>query len=207
MFTGLIQEIGTLKRLRRTSSGLRWTITAPVLAPGIKAGDSVNVSGACQTVESVDGDMISGTAIPTTLRLTTFAHWRVGQRVNLEPALRADDRLGGHIVSGHVDTTGRVTRVTQSREGFQIDVAFAPEFDRWLVPQGSISVDGVSLTVAGKRRGTLTVAIIPETLARSTLGERRVGERVNLEFDQMIKAAVAGVQGGIDAATLAEAGY
>jgi riboflavin synthase len=190
MFTGLAQEVGKITRLQRVGGVLRWTIQAPICAAQLKRGDSINVAGACQTVESLSADSLSGTAIAETLRKTTFAHWTTGSLVNLELPLRADDRLGGHIVSGHVDAVGRVTRRTDDANGTQVAVHFAAEFDRWTVDQGSIALDGVSLTIAGRSTGAVTVALIPETLKRTTLGILRVGDDVNIEFDQLVKAAV-----------------
>jgi riboflavin synthase len=208
MFTGLVQEIGTIKRLQRTGAGVQWSILAPALAGSVKIGDSVNISGACQTVESIDGEIITGTAIPETLRRTTYAHLRVGDRVNLELALRADDRLGGHMVSGHIDVTGRVAKRQRSDSGLILEVTFAPEFDRWVVEKGSIAIDGVSLTVATLKSGSVSVALIPETARSTTLGQLRAGKHVNLEFDQTIKAVTkAAPRKGIDMELLADAGY
>lgn len=189
MFTGLVQEIGKITRLQRVGGSLRWTIQAPTCPAQLKRGDSINVAGACQTVELLSADSLSGTAIAETLRKTTFAHWTIGSAVNLELPLRADDRLGGHLVSGHVDTVGRVKRRTNDANGTLVTVAFATEFDRWTIDRGSIALDGVSLTVAGRSAGAATVALIPETLKQTTLGKLRVGDEVNLEFDQMVKAA------------------
>ena len=190
MFTGLVLEMGKVTRLQRAGGELRWTIQAPVCAAQLKRGDSINVAGACQTVESLSADSFSGTAIAETLRKTTFAHWQRGSLVNLELPLRADDRLGGHMVSGHVDTVGRVKRRTNDANGTQVTVTFETEFDRWTVDRGSIALDGVSLTVAGKSSGAITVALIPETLKRTALGTLRVGDEVNIEFDQFVKAAI-----------------
>lgn len=208
MFTGLIQEIGVLRAVRRTSAGLRWSIAAPSLAPCLKPGDSINISGACQTVEEIAQSLITGTAIPETLRVTHAARWTVGRALNLELALRADERLGGHLVSGHVDTTGRVSGTHKSAGGVRLDIAFDAEYDRWVVAKGSIALDGVSLTVAHCARGRVTVALIPETLAKTTLGRVRVGDTVNVEFDQMIKAVVKGARSrGVDEALLERVGF
>lgn len=208
MFTGLIQEIGIVRAVRRTAAGLRWSIAAPALAPRLKPGDSLNISGACQTVEAIAKDLVSGTAIPETLRVTNAARWTVGRALNLELALRADDRLGGHLVTGHVDTTGRVSGTRKSVAGFRLDVTFDAEFDRWVVAKGSIALDGVSLTVAHCARGRVTVALIPETLAATTWGSVRVGDTINVEFDQMIKAVVKGARTrGVDEALLERAGF
>jgi riboflavin synthase len=189
MFTGLIAEIGTIRQLRRLAAGVEWTIVAPTLASQLKVGDSINVAGACQTVESIGFERFSGTAIRETLKVTTFARWSVGHRVNLELALRADDRLGGHLVGGHVDTIGYVRASRRDARGHWLEVSFPRPFDRWAVPKGSIALDGVSLTIAAKQPGSITAALIPETLARTTLDALRVGDPVNVEFDQLVKAA------------------
>ena len=212
MFTGLVQEVGRVERLQRTASGLRWTIHASLCASQLKPGDSINVAGACQTVVSVTQGGFSGTAIPETLKKTTFARWSIGHQVNLELALRADDRLGGHIVSGHIDTAGRVTGRRDTSSGHSLTVSFPTEFDRWTFSQGSIALDGVSLTVAERTPGAVTVALIPETLQRTTLGSLRIGDPINIEFDQMVKAAVQNQRsqessGRIDQALLTRAGW
>ena len=190
MFTGLISEIGTVKELSRFPGGLRWTIHAPGVASDVAIGDSVNVSGACQTVEAVGAGSISGTSIRETLDATNFCLWTVGRRVNLELALRASDRFGGHFVSGHIDCTGEVQEVRRGADGHWVDIAFEPRYDRWVVGKGSIAIDGVSLTVMQKRPGFLTVSFIPETVSKTTLGDLCHGEKVNLEFDMLIKAVV-----------------
>jgi len=194
MFTGLVQEMGTITRLERHGGGLRWSIAAPQIARELTRGDSVNIAGACQTVERVDGDAITGTSIPETLKKTNFGRWRVVQKVNLEPALRASDRLGGHMVSGHVDATGTLVRRTVTGEWVNLTVEFDTRLSRWVIQHGSVAIDGVSLTVADHSPGSLTVALIPETISRTTLGAIKPGDEVNLEFDQLIKAVVQTVE-------------
>ncbi|MEW5700913.1 MAG: riboflavin synthase [Candidatus Zixiibacteriota bacterium] len=208
MFTGLISEIGTVTRLRRVPAGLSWAIAAEQTAAQLRVGDSVNISGACQTVESIRAGEFTGTAIPETLSVTNFAQWRVGRRVNLEPALRADGRLGGHLVSGHVDCVGRVGAVRRDVHGSHLGIAIHPRFDPWIVPKGSVALDGVSLTIASVYPGSFTVALIPETLTHTTFGSLHVGDAVNVEFDQLVKAAVSRRnRSQIDAAMLARAGW
>lgn len=194
MFTGLIQEMGHITRVERQSGGLRWSIRCPKTAPLLKRGDSINISGACQTVETISGDTISGTSIPETLKKTTFSNWRAGHTVNLEPALRASDRLGGHMVSGHVDTVGTLRKRGMTGDWLTLSVEFENKFSRWVIPHGSIAIEGVSLTIAECARGTLTVALIPETIERTTLGSANPGDQLNLEFDQIIKAVVQTVE-------------
>jgi riboflavin synthase len=213
MFTGLVEEIGKVTNLRRSSHGLVWTIDAPHSAAELKTGDSINIAGACQTIESVDGSAISGTAIGETLKKTSFNRWTVGTLVNLELAVRAGDRLGGHIVSGHIDTIGIVELHLHAPDAHALRVAYPSQYARWVVAQGSAALDGVSLTVAERETEALTVALIPETAKRTTLGALRVGDPVNIEFDQMIKAAVQAVEfisassGRVTEDTLRKAGW
>lgn len=182
MFTGLIEAMGQLAE--RQGAHLRFTCPfAGALAPG----ESVAVSGACLTVEACDASGFSATAVPTTLRRTTLGSLAVGDAVNLERALRADGRLGGHLVQGHVDGVGHLLARTPDLEWellrFRAPEALLP----YLVPRGSIAVDGVSLTVAGREAGGFTVAIIPHTAAATTLGALRPGAAVNLEADVIAK--------------------
>lgn len=194
MFTGLIQDIGTVTRLTTTSSGVGWGIRAPKLAGELKRGDSICIDGACQTVETVAGDVITGTSIPETLKKTTYGDWQVGTHVNLEPPLRPHDRLGGHFVSGHVDTVGTVARINTAGGAYELTVAHDSRYALWTIDQGSIAINGISLTIARRTDDSLTVALIPETLENTTLNSLTPGSRVNLEFDQLIKAAVQAVQ-------------
>ena len=194
MFTGLIQEVGEVTRAERSAAGMVWTIRAAGIAREVKAGDSVNIAGACQTVETVSGDSFTGTSIPETLAKTTYGNWARGQQVNLELSLRASDRLGGHLVSGHVDAVGHVTAIDQVGGAHNLTILFDPQYAPWTIAQGSIAIDGVSLTIARRGEQSVTVALIPETLNRTTLASLRVGDPVNLEFDQLIKAVVQTVR-------------
>ena len=194
MFTGLIQEIGVVTRLAKSSAGVVWVIHAPKLSSELRRGDSICISGACQTVETVTGDTFTGTAIPETLKKTSYASWQSGTRVNLEPPLRPTDRLGGHFVTGHVDTVGVVASVNRANAAYEFTVGFDFSYQLWTIDQGSVAIDGVSLTIARRTPDSITVALIPETLANTTLGALTRGNSVNLEFDQLIKAAVQAVQ-------------
>ncbi len=208
MFTGLISDIGVVAAITPFAGGMRWTIRAPRTTAELKPGDSVNVSGACQTVEKVAGDAFTGTSIQETLKATNFGDWAVGHRVNLELALRASDRLGGHFVTGHVDTTASVKEVRVAKEGHWVDVVFDRAYDRWVLKKGSIAIDGVSLTVMEKKSGLVTVSFIPETVTRTTLGELHIGRRVNIEFDMLVKAVIPDLEESqIDAALLQRSGW
>lgn len=208
MFTGLVSDIGTVTAITPFAGGIRWTITASRIAADVKQGDSVNVSGACQTVETVSQGAFTGTSIHETLKATNFGEWIVGHRVNLELALRPTDRLGGHFVTGHIDTTGIVKDVRTSNEGHWVDVAFDSKYYRWILKKGSIAIDGVSLTVMDKSSGSMTVSFIPETVTRTTLGDLRNGQKVNLEFDMLVKAVVPDLEGSqIDELLLQRSGW
>lgn len=190
MFTGLVTDMGTVSAITPFPGGIRWSIHAPRTVAEMKPGDSVNIAGACQTVETVADGSFTGTSIQETLKATNFGDWIVGRLVNLELPLRATDRLGGHFVTGHVDTAGKVEDVRISPEGHWVDVSFDRKYDRWLLRKGSVAVEGVSLTVMDKKPGMITISFIPETVTRTTLGDLRLGQRLNLEFDMLVKAVV-----------------
>ncbi len=190
MFTGLIADLGKVGDVERSADGATIEI-ATRLAGEIAEGDSVAVNGVCLTATAVHDGGFQAQAMAETLRRSTLAGAQVGSRVNLELALRADGRLGGHIVQGHVDGTGTIEGARE--EGFArvLDVAIeaggAGDLARYLVEKGSVALDGVSLTVSGLRDGGFSVSLIPETLGRTSLGEARVGDRVNIEVDILAK--------------------
>lgn len=182
MFTGLVKSVGRVEAVERNDDGARIRIATP-LAGELASGDSVAVSGVCLTVADLDDAAIEADAMNQTLGLTTLGDLEVDDRVNLEPALRAGEPLGGHIVQGHVDCTARVTGASEDGFARRVTVALDPEHLRLVVEHGSITLDGVSLTVAGLADDGLEVSLIPETLARTTLGDLQPGERVNVELD------------------------
>jgi riboflavin synthase len=186
MFTGLVEDIGSVSDVLTTDDGARLTIRSP-LAAHLRAGDSVAVNGVCLTaVSSADG-AFTADVMQETLRRSSLAGARAGTRVNLELALRADARLGGHIVQGHVDGVGTVAAVRE--EGFArvVTITAPAELLRYVVEKGSIAVNGVSLTVAATGDDTFAVSLIPETLSRTTLGAVVPGTAVNLEVDILAK--------------------
>jgi len=191
VFTGIIQTVGRLEERRPSGSGARLTIATPRQLPGLVVGESVAVNGACLTVTSLAAKRFAVDVSPETLRRTTLGGIAGGTRINLERALRLGDRLGGHLVQGHVDGVGRLAAIRSEGDWrayrFQVPAALAP----YIVRKGSIAVDGVSLTVAACGDATFTVALIPHTLAQTTLGDRRPGDRVNLEADVMLKQVAA----------------
>lgn len=184
MFTGLVREVGTVRSL---DSDGRLTIDAPAIASNAQLGDSVSIDGACLTVVAREGDALSFDAVPETLARTCLGRLAAGSRVNLEPALRAGDALGGHYVQGHVDGVGAVRSVEQEKQGRRVWFDAAAELLRYVVEKGSITVQGTSLTVAGLDGTGFEVALIPHTLEATTLGELEPGSAVNLEVDVLAK--------------------
>jgi riboflavin synthase len=190
MFTGLIADLGTIDAIERGSEGTTLEISTR-LAGELADGDSVAVNGVCLTAVDVRPGGFCAQAMAETLRRSTLERLELGSRVNLELALRADARLGGHIVQGHVDGTGKIVGVRE--EGFarvldiELDRGGSDNLTRYLVEKGSVALDGVSLTVSELREGGFSVSLIPETLARTRLGEAHVGDRVNIEVDVLAK--------------------
>ncbi len=186
MFTGLVTAIGTLERVTSRSGGIDLTVRAPFAA--IAPGESIAIDGACLTVtESGDGTF-DVHVIATTLERTAFGDRRAGHRVNLERALHVGDRLGGHVVQGHVDGVGTIDTISERGDALVLDIAVPAVLTLVSVAMGSITVDGVSLTVnAFPRPGVVQVALIPFTLEHTTLSERRPGDRVHLEGDPVGK--------------------
>jgi riboflavin synthase len=186
MFTGIVTEIGRVREARSSDGGLDLTIQCAY--PDLTAGESVAVDGACLTVADVVAGGFAAHVVRTSLDRTRFAELRAGGRVNLERALRVGDRLGGHLVQGHVDGVGTVVRVASREDARLLDLEAPPEVVQVSVPLGSITVDGVSLTVnAMPAPGTIQISLIPFTLEHTTLGDRRPGDRVHLEADTIGK--------------------
>ena len=184
MFTGLIEDVGRVVSMRRSSSGARLSIRTSL--DGLDPGESIAVNGACQTVTAFRAGEFSCDVLRETLRVTNLGDLASGDPVNLERALRAGGRMGGHIVNGHVDGTGTLRRVSASRGSIEISVP--PELAVFLVPKGSVAVDGISLTVGPEvGRDSFTVYVIPHTLENTTLHRARAGVKVNIETDILAK--------------------
>jgi riboflavin synthase alpha subunit len=187
MFTGIVRELGRLDTLEGGSAGVRLHVSAPGTAAVTSVGDSVALNGVCLTVTAVADGVLSFDAVPETLARTSLGHLTSGQALNVEPALRAGDPLGGHIVQGHVDGIGCVRTIAPEGEGVRVDIEAPAELMRYCVEKGSIAVDGVSLTIATIGERSFTVALIPHTLSATTLGDLRPGDEVNLEVDVLAK--------------------
>jgi riboflavin synthase len=187
MFTGLVIETGELLSLERTGESAQLTLRAPLTGPSAQIGDSVAVNGCCLTVTVRDGEKLGFDLLAETLRLTNLGDLASGARVNLEPALGAGAKLGGHFVQGHVDTAAEVLDFSPHGQDFRLEVALPADFAQYVAFKGSIAVDGISLTVAEVRDASFVCWIIPHTRAVTNLAARRKGERVNLEFDLLAK--------------------
>jgi riboflavin synthase len=183
MFTGIVRELGAVVQVEEVDHGVRLRVRAPESAPGVQVGDSVSVSGVCLTAVDVDNGAIAFDVVQETLRRSTLGWLEEGAAVNVEPALRAGDSVGGHFVQGHVDGVGRVRAVTA--EGLEIEAA--AEIMRYCVEKGSIAVEGVSLTIAGLDERAFTVALVPHTREVTTLGRVAAGDELNLEVDMLAK--------------------
>ena len=212
MFTGLIEEVGTLIARR----GHELVIGAPMIAPTLKLGDSVAVNGICLTATSLGGDRFTADVSATTFDATTAGTWQKGRKLNLERALALGDRLGGHLVSGHVDAVGAMRDRQKLGEAWKLTFEMPEDLSPFLVPKGSIAIDGTSLTVNEVERRSFTVTVIPHTAEKTLLLDLAPGDPVNLEADmlakyvqRMLSAYVqpAAPQGGLTWAKLAECGF
>lgn len=199
MFTGLVEALGTIRHVEPDGAGGHWLhIAEPTIAPQLTVGDSVAVNGACLTVIDRTDHLFRFQAGPETLRRTNLGELSIGQRVNLERALRLSDRLGGHLVQGHVDGVGQVAERIAQGDWELVWFVCPPELARWMVPKGSIAVDGVSLTLVDVEAERFSIALIPHTLAKTTLGFRRPADTVNLETDLMAKYAFKAIRTLLD---------
>jgi riboflavin synthase len=187
MFTGLVREVATVSSLEGGAAGVRLTIDAPATAQQATVGDSVAIAGVCLTVVDVAGARLAFDAVPETLERSSLARLRPGARVNVEPALRAGEALGGHYVQGHVDGVGTVRSVEPEGDGKRVWFDAPDDLLRYVVEKGSISVEGTSLTIAGLDDAGFAVALIPHTLAATTLDDLNAGDTVNLEADVLAK--------------------
>lgn len=187
MFTGLIEEVGRIVAVRRQAQSAVLSIRGPKVASDLAIGDSVAVNGACLSVTALRGDVFNVDVSAETLRRTTLDRASPGQLVNLERALRLGDRLGGHIVQGHVDAVGTVRSIVPEGNSYRLTIDAPPSVMRYVVEKGSIAVDGISLTVAGVDEHGFWIAVIPQTMKDTTLAGARPGTRVNLEVDLLAK--------------------
>jgi riboflavin synthase len=215
MFTGIIEGIGTVTAVIRRGAGGRLECDAGALAAGLRPGDSIATDGACLTVTALSGTRFTADLSAETLLRTTLGRLRVGSRVNLERPLKLGDRLGGHLVTGHIDAVGVIAARTARGTWETLCIRYPAPLAPLLVPKGSVAVDGISLTVAALTPTTLEIALIPYTIRETTLNQKRPGSAVNLEADLAGKymARLAGrpsqanATGGVTLAKLQEHGY
>ena len=187
MFTGIVREVGRVVAVEGDDDGLTVEVEAPRTAETLAVGDSVAVAGVCLTAEAVEDGTVRFHAVPETLARTSLGRLGPGDQVNVEPALRAGEPLGGHIVQGHVDDLGTVASLVEEGDGARLTIGAADGVLRYCVEKGSIAVDGVSLTVAALEGETFSIALVPHTLAATTLGRLSPGSPVNLEVDVLAK--------------------
>ncbi len=187
MFTGLIEEQGNIVSLNREATNLNIEIQAKLILEDMKLGDSIAIDGVCQTVTRIGSGGFWVTAIDETLKLTNFNSYKQGTKVNLERCLRPIDRLGGHIVQGHVDGIGILNSITNADGSYELQVKIPESLDKYIIHKGSIALNGISLTVAGIEDNIVKVCIIPKTWEMTNLAQLKTGDQINIEVDQIAK--------------------
>ncbi|HYF92663.1 MAG TPA: riboflavin synthase [Symbiobacteriaceae bacterium] len=187
MFTGLVEETGAVRSVRRAGRSLHLTVAANKVLEGIHIGDSIAVNGVCLTVVCFDGDSFTADVMPETFEKTNLKDLSPGAPVNLERTMALGGRFGGHIVQGHVDGTGTVLGMDRHEIAIVVTVGAPPEVLRYLVPKGSVAIDGISLTVVDVGPDRFTVSLIPHSVGHTTMGSRKPGDTVNLEVDILAK--------------------
>lgn len=211
MFTGIIEEVGSIRHIRMGSASCVVTVAASRVLEDVRIGDSIAVNGTCLTVCRFDGDSFSADVMPETMRRTNLGRLSPGDQVNLERAMAANGRFGGHIVSGHIDGTGTVSALRREDNAVWVTIAADRDLLRYIVQKGSIAIDGISLTVARVTDGDFSVSVIPHTGEETTLLHRTPGDIVNLECDVIAKYVEKllgkAERGGISAQFLADHGF
>ncbi len=187
MFTGLIQEMGTIKSITTNTEGKEFVIEAPKLIQEIGIDDSVATNGVCLTATKILGNTFRVQAVHMTLEKTSIGYLKQGDKVNLELSLRPTDRMGGHMVQGHVNALGKIKNIEITGANWEIQVEFPADLRKYMISEGSVTLDGISLTIARLGMSELTVAIIPHTLEKTTLGSKNVGDFLNIEVDIVAK--------------------
>jgi len=188
MFTGLVEEMGTLRGITRNSEAMVLHITVSTIMSDLKIGDSVSVNGVCLTATSLDANSFAADVMPETFRKSNLRDLQIGNKVNLERAMIANGRFGGHIVQGHVDGIGRIQHVARNQNAVVYEITPAnQEVFKYIIPKGSITLDGISLTVVQVKESTFEVSVIPHTLEQTVLNHKRAGDTVNIECDVLGK--------------------
>ena len=187
MFTGIVEEIGTIEKIIYASRSCMLTIRCRKVLEGTQVGDSIAVNGACLTVTELTATSFLCDVTPETMKRTAFSLFKAGTQVNLERALRLCDRLGGHIMLGHVDSTGKILSIYREENALNISVEAEARFEKYILEKGSVAIDGVSLTIAKKKGAAFTVSLIPHTGKMTGLLSKKTGDSVNLEYDYLGK--------------------
>lgn len=187
MFTGIVEETGEVVSLARSAGGARLVLKAAVVTQDLRLGDSVAVNGCCLTAAGIDGETLAFDLLDETLQRTNLGACEPGARVNLERALAANARLGGHFVSGHIDCTSPVIAFEKSGADYRLEIALPAEFAKYVIFKGSIAVNGISLTVAELKEASFVIWLIPHTLEVTNLSQLKAGDPINLEFDMLAK--------------------
>lgn len=187
MFTGIIEEIGSIERIKKSSSSMELTIKAGRIMEDVHIGDSISVNGVCLTVTSFSSMQFQVDVMPETFEGTTLRDLSLGTKVNLERAMAANGRFGGHFVNGHVDGVGTIVRIEKVENAWYMDISIPDNQSHLFIMKGSVAIDGTSLTVFGVQNNTITISLIPQTRGDTVLGEKKVGDRVNIECDVMAK--------------------
>jgi len=216
MFTGIVEELGAVKTVTRGADSARLQVGATTVVSDVRLGDSISVNGVCLTVVEFTGSSFTAEVMAETLRSSNIGELKTGARVNLERAMSPSGRLGGHIVSGHIDGVGVIREVKREDIANVFTVEAPEEILRYTIRKGSVAVDGISLTVVDVGEDAFSISIIPHTMAQTTLGFKRPGDRVNIESDVIAKyverllkprADEGGAKGGLDIGFLAEHGF
>ena len=220
MFTGIIEGLGTIAGIRSSGQGKRLTVEADFSLYQTKIGDSISVSGACLTAVKIDGKRFEVDVSPETLQITTFGQAKVGERLNIERALRLSDRIDGHLVSGHIDGVGIVKKRESLSNAIIVTIGVDKSLTQYMIAKGSVAMDGISLTINTRESGSFSVSVIPHTAQLTTIGFKNKGDRVNIETDMIgkyVERFISGKpdrskenrskQGSIDHAYLVKSGF
>ncbi|KPH75158.1 riboflavin synthase [Oceanobacillus caeni] len=188
MFTGIIEEIGTVKKIQKVSDqAVTMTISSSKILEDVGLGDSISVNGICLTVTHFTSDYFEVDAMPETIKATSLNSLKKGSSVNLERAMAANGRFGGHFVSGHIDATGKIVKKKKEQNAIYYDIEIPNDLTKYILPKGSITVDGTSLTIFGIQKSIFTISLIPHTAKETILGEKEEGDIVNIECDMLAK--------------------
>ena len=220
MFTGIIEGLGTIAGIRSSGQGKRLTVEADFSLDQTKIGDSISVSGACLTAVKIDGKRFEVDVSPETLQITTFGQAKVGERLNIERALRLSDRIDGHLVSGHIDGVGIVKKRESLSNAIIVTIGVDESLTQYMIAKGSVAMDGISLTINARESDNFSVSVIPHTAQLTTIGFKNKGDRVNIETDMIgkyVERFISGrpgrskgnrrIQGSIDHAYLVKTGF